>query len=90
MYGSTADNKSGVLAMMCWGASNFTGFGESEDQRAALKFHVQAEHFTGEVSIVLSWLDTYVVGIGEHEYTDVYCDQLTELIDNVVELKGEA
>mgnify|MGYP006919303223 FL=1 len=95
MYGHTEQGDSGLVAMMSWGASNLTGLPESaasaveatlEDYRAALRFHVQGLKFQGQVTVQLHWLDYYVIYFGDTKVCDeVYCDQLTQVLDNRIE-----
>ena len=69
-----------------WGATEFTNF---EDK--ALMFKVNGVHHKGYVLITLAYDDTYKVYIVSNkaevlsEYTMVYFDDLTELIDDKIE-----
>ena len=69
-----------------WGMNDLTNV-----QNKGLLFKVQGHHHKGYVFITLSFMDTYTVrivgmdGTIKDTYTDVYCDQLVEIIDNRVE-----
>jgi hypothetical protein len=73
-----------------WGATEFTNF---EDR--ALMFKVSGNHHKGYVLITLAYDDTYKVYIVSNkaevlkEFTMVYFDDLTELIDNQIERVAE-
>ena len=85
IYGKTGDNKHGQIALMCWGASQFKGTENS------LRFKVQGHLLKGYVDIKLNGSDLYDVKFYntrmtlKKSYDDVFCDQLTELIDDTIE-----
>jgi hypothetical protein len=63
-----------------------------------LKFTVQGAKFIGQVLVILEPDDVYSVLFGEvteegwllkEVYTNIYCDQLVELIDEYVETTYE-
>jgi|694.fasta_scaffold03804_49 hypothetical protein len=86
-----------------WGANGWThgkmpineqGFGGEN----FLIFKVQGFLFKGMVRVILAWDDTYTVQLlkkekGElvvkDEITNVYCDELTDIIDRKVEHCGD-
>jgi hypothetical protein len=85
-YGQTSDQKRGSLAMMCWGARKFRAFS------LGLAFKVSGHKLKGNVIIELDESkDMYIVKFYntrmtlKKQFDDVYCDQLTELIDGFVE-----
>lgn len=85
-FGRTSDDKSGKIAMMCWAAR---GYKASKD---TLTFKVSGAKFKGNVAVTLDeGKDLYVVKFYntrwtlKQSYDDVYCDQLTQLIDEIVE-----
>ena len=74
----------GAVKVMSWGAHNFSGTKDS------LMFRVQGFLFKGIVRITLTPMDVYKVTLikmkkGEPVsvklFVNVYCDQLTDLID---------
>jgi len=73
-----------------WGARNFTKFTDK-----AFFFTVSGHHHKGIVLITLGWNDTYTVRLLSSQWnlkdtiTDVYFDQLSEIIDNKVERIAE-
>lgn len=73
----------------CWGAKNFRAAGND-----ALIFEVNGYKHKGFVVITLGFMDTYDIHLlnrdGEQKgitLRDVYCDQLTMVIDALVETK---
>jgi len=73
----------------CWGATEFSGY-----KQDALVFKVRGYEHKGYVVITLGFMDTYNIHlldfngnqVGETT-TDIYCDQLTDVIDTLVETK---
>jgi hypothetical protein len=74
------------IQVMSWGINDLTNV-----QNKGFLFKVQGHHHKGYVFITLSWMDTYTVrivgtdGTIKNTYENVYCDQLTEIIDNRIE-----
>ena len=93
--GVGADGTGGTICMMAWGASQFTGCGETtEDNQGFLSFQVKGRKFKGAVKIKLMWNDTYRVEFWKTRrptfkmvdaIDDVYFDELTAVIDRYVE-----
>ena len=63
-----------------------------------MTFRVSGLKFKGIVKIILNWSDTYTVQLVKNqkgaevikaEKSDIYCDQLTEIVDNLVEYTGD-
>lgn len=88
-YGTTSNTGrtiGGVQAMMCWGARNFNSVLESKEWSGGLQFWVDGFKFSGLVQVLLTWSDTYTIKLDtEIKLTDIYFDQLTEVIDSLVE-----
>jgi hypothetical protein len=80
----------GKIKVFSWGAHNWVNF-----QNKALRFTVQGRHFRGHVYIFLNGADLYDVyycsnrGNIKMIDTDMYFDQLTEIIDRKVEYVPE-
>lgn len=84
-----------------WGANSWS-FGtmpkvENKGGESFLIFKVQGFLFKGLVRIILEWNDTYTVQLLKKEkgelvlkdkVEDVYCDELTDVIDRKVEFCG--
>ena len=93
--GVAVDGTKGFVAVMAWGSNNFTGSGEeTEDNRGWLSFSVKGRSFKGAVKVKLMWNDTYRIEFWKtrrpsikmvKSVDDVYCDQLTAVIDRYVE-----
>jgi hypothetical protein len=72
--------------LMSWGARTFQNY-----DNKALIFRVSGRHFKGNVIITLSFDDTYSVTFAstqwneKERFTNVYVDQLTELLDCKIE-----
>ena len=72
-----------------WGSRNFTQF-----ENKALFFTVSGKHHKGIVLITLAWNDTYTVRFLSNRWnvksvvTDVFFDELAEVIDDKVERIG--
>jgi hypothetical protein len=72
-----------------WGSKNFTQF-----ENKALFFTVSGNHHKGIVLITLAWNDTYTVRFLSNRWnvksvvTDVFFDELAEVIDDKVERIG--
>lgn len=73
-----------------WGGSLFT-FGINEENEPYLRFKVNGAKFKGLVFVVYDFSDTYKIAFVDkkqkvtHEVSEVYADQLQEVIDNYVE-----
>jgi len=81
----------GMIKVMSWGANSFVGSEEGK----FLQFKVQGYLFKGFVKITLDeCMDLYNIEFikksGEvvKKLEGMYCDQLTEVIDNFVERKA--
>ena len=92
--GRTADNKSGHLALDCWGAHQFVGQAENKNDLGNVTFNVSGLKFKGTVKVRLMFNDEYRVEFWkirkasvhlEKAYDGVYCEDLTQFIDNYVE-----
>jgi hypothetical protein len=72
--------------LMSWGARTFENYNNT-----ALSFRVSGRHFKGNVIITLSFDDTYSVTLAstqwneKERFTNVYVDQLSELLDCKIE-----
>ena len=97
--GRTADNTQGFIAMGSWGANNFTGCGATEKDRGWLSFSVKGARFKGHVKVRLTHTDMYCVEFFKfskwelkrvNTIDDVFCQDLTSVIDNFVEKKVAA
>jgi hypothetical protein len=74
--------------VMCWGIPKYNNFKDG-----MLLFEVTGLKFQGWVVITLSWMDTYTVRYYNFSMdkeilemdTDVYCDDLTDIIDAKIE-----
>jgi hypothetical protein len=76
---------SGSMALMCWGASAFHPLAETESYRGGLTIQVNGAKHVGPVTVELAWDDTYTVVVGETRTPQIFFDQLTEVIDGLVE-----
>jgi hypothetical protein len=82
----------GMQTVMSWGVSRWS-VGELEDKRPFLALDVNGLLHQGETRIILEWSDTYTVqnlteGQVVKEQSDVYCDELTSVVDLFVEYPG--
>lgn len=94
----------GLQIMWSWGAKNFVALGEKQLpcgglQLGGLEFRVNGRIFKGIVQVRLMANDTYTVVLlkpykgvynVKGEFKDVYCDNLTYVIDSAVETKEAA
>jgi hypothetical protein len=84
----------GKMKVWSWGLYNVNAFVTEKKECFALRFNVQGQHFTGHVYIVLNGMDLYDVYYCSNRGTikmidnDLYCDQLTDVIDSKVERKS--
>ena len=76
----------GVTHVWSWGACNWVALDEY-----TLRFKVSGHHHKGFVTVFLTGMDDYTVkllkrdGTVVKEITGVYCDNLTDVIDEAVE-----
>ena len=76
-----------------WGFNTPMSIGPDESHYGGLEFKVNGAILKGKVEVLLMPSDTYKVtgynrkGTKKFEYTDIYCDQLVEIIDKEVETK---
>ena len=76
----------GVIKVMSWGANSWTAI-----DQYTLRFKVQGFLHKGFVTVCLTPMDVYEVKLLKNNGTvvktieNVYCDELTEIIDNNVE-----
>jgi hypothetical protein len=83
----------GSVKMMSWGANRFT-CGNNENNTAYLSFFVDGYLHKGKVVIVLEWNDTYTIKLFNTKHVfvnkreNVYCDELTDVVDSMVEYNG--
>jgi len=82
----------GMETVMSWGVSRWS-VGELEDKRPFLALDVNGLLHQGETRIILEWSDTYTVqnlteGQVIKEQSDVYCDEVTSVVDLFVEYPG--
>ena len=74
------------LWVMSWGAREFTTYKDT-----VLFFRVSGRKHNGFVLITLAWDDTYIVRLFSTQWNEkakfenVYCDDLTEIIDEHIE-----
>lgn len=87
------------MKVFSWGAHAFKiftseSFTESGFHQGGLLFKVNGRHFKGHVLIKLMANDTYTVLLGslrsgkfktKQEFTNLYCDNFAEVIDEAVE-----
>jgi len=99
--GRDSEGTPGTVMMMCWGARGYTAITASTEDRGGLMFRVSGRMHRGMVVIHLTPMDVYKVTIGNFsrktgkfnkkaELDDVYCDQLTEVVDGMVERQAGA
>lgn len=82
--------KSSLAIVLSWGFHNPVAVDECDEGEGGIIFNVQGFKFTGQVKVMLNWLDTfdiYLIKRGDVVETikDVYLDQLISVIDNRVE-----
>ena len=81
----------GKMKVWSWGLHNVISFINDKKECYAIKFTVQGRKFKGHIYIVLNGSDLYDIyycsthGNIKMIDNDVYCDMLTEIIDNKVE-----
>jgi hypothetical protein len=91
IHSGRVDRNSGTQLMMCW------GFRKPNVVEQGVEFNVSGLKYRGIVRVVLDFgTDTYSVILGKYnkkvgefvvksKIDGVYCDQLTEIIDGIVE-----
>lgn len=76
----------GQIKVMSWATRGWTAMDEY-----TLRFRVSGHHHRGYVKVFLTPMDVYKVtltkldGTVVKEFDNVYCDNLTDIIDNAVE-----
>ena len=78
-----------IYVFFSWGAEGFQ-YGVNANENAFLTFKVNGNKFIGRVWVILDFSDTYNILFIKNnklvqEYSDIYCDELQERIDEVVE-----
>lgn len=87
------------IKVFSWGAHAFklftsSSFNDLGDHQGGLLFKVNGRHFKGHILIKLMANDTYTVLLGsmskgsfktKKEFTDLYCDNFAEVIDEAIE-----
>lgn len=69
-----------------WGGHNWAFLPSTSRILGGLVFDVQGRKFFGEVRVLLDPSDTYRITLdGEEVANDIYCDQLAEVVDRLVE-----
>lgn len=94
--GAGVDGKAGTICLMAWGARAFRWHRESSDEGylGALSFIVRGFRFRGYVKVKLMYSDTYTISFSlkrdgkaaRDPIEDVYFDQLTEILDDAIEV----
>jgi hypothetical protein len=88
----------GQMKVWSWGATNWSCGQLAETKESFLAFKVSGLKFKGIVKVILDWSDTYKVQfikiekgseVIKKEISNVYFDELTDKIDNVVEYTGD-
>ena len=81
----------GPIIMMSWGCERFT-CGTNEYQNHFLEFKVNGFLHKGQVRVTLEGNDTYTITLYKGkdrkvvaENKGIYCDQLTDVVDGMVE-----
>lgn len=80
-----------LMVVFSWGAHNFKAIGESEEGEGGLEFEVNGFKHTGEVRIMLNWLDLFDVyllnqdGTIKEKISDIYVDSLVSVLDKAIE-----
>ena len=84
--GHVPNCKNGLHAMMCWAARDFMNLGNG------VSFKVTGRKLKGTVKVVYQegadWYDIHFLNLRGREISKldgIYCDQLAELIDGVIE-----
>ena len=78
---------SGRHAMLCWGVRKLNAVSENEQWEGGLEFVVSGVKYSGLVRVLLAWDDTYTIKLNnDTTRTNIYFDQLTEVIDALVEI----
>jgi len=75
-----------AMMVLCWGAHGWMIMPRSDEFLGGLRFFVEGRKYKGKVDVMLDGSDTYTVLMDEREpHTDIYDEQLTEMIDYWVE-----
>lgn len=75
------------MALMAWGARNFSAISESKEFQGGLAFQVNGITHQGWVKICLRWVDDYtIIFINKNRevvktFEGAYCDMLVDVID---------
>jgi len=75
----------GAVTVLSWGAHGWTIMPRREPFLGGLRFFVDGRIYQGPVNVLLSGDDTYTLEVGAMAYRDVHCEQLTNILDCVVE-----
>ncbi len=81
----------GRMIVWSWGAYDFMAMPPTKDSLGGLEFRVNGRLYQGKVYVKLAFDDTYTIELRRKEpnpeqvIKNVYCDQLTEVIDYHVE-----
>ena len=87
-------NAQSPMALMSYGANTFTSLTETDERHGGLQFKVRGHKLEGWVAINLAFNDTYTIETvkirkGEAKVcdtqSDVYADQLIDVLDRMVE-----
>lgn len=91
-FGAVKGARNGQHAMMCWAFST-PQFGKVEEL-PGLIFKVNGRKHTGKVAVVLEPRDTYKIFLANSRgkdkawrevRDDVYCEELAQILDNLIE-----
>lgn len=75
------------MAIMAWGAKNFSAISESKEFQGGLAFQVNGLTHKGWVKVCLRWVDDYtIIFINKNRevvktFEGAYCDMLVPVID---------
>ena len=98
LQGRASDGGLGYHCMMAWGAHAYRYHRESKEEKhlGALSFRVNGFLFRGIVQVELTYSDTYRIRLKKRysesvkqTVEDVYCDELTAQIDQLIEHPGD-
>lgn len=79
----------GAMAVFSWGPYGWMVLPAKRNYDGGLRFFVEGRLYKGEINIWSHKNDTYTIEIGAMSYHDVYCDNLTSVIDYCVETEEE-
>jgi len=75
------------IILMSWGATNFRALPGNK----GLAFNVNGFNYKGEVKVIFDrGADAFIVEAGSNRQDDVYFDELTDVIDRMVETGGKS